>query len=109
MGYYQARASTMVKFRAHLDKSPVRFEKLIAALEEQEKFVLDGDEYARKKEAPTPETATWYNKKSFSLIHHQPNGEALFSPALADRLVNGYQFLMPFAVLRLFYHAGFRR
>jgi len=54
------------------------------------------DEYKRKKEAPSPKTAGWYNKKSFSLIHQQQNGEELFSPELADRLVSGYKFLMPF-------------
>ena len=44
----------------------------------------------------TTKTAPWYNKKSFSLIHSRPNGDELFSPELADRLVKGYTFLMPF-------------
>jgi hypothetical protein len=58
--------------------------------------VLGGEEYARKKEAPTPGTAAWYNKKSFSLIHIQEHGEELFSRELANRLIDGYKFLMPF-------------
>ena len=95
LGYYQARAETMAKLRARIDKNPKVFEKLIAPLDEQDEFVLEGPEYARKKEAPTPKTAAWYNKKSFSLIHNQANGEELFSPELADRLVTGYTFLMP--------------
>ena len=86
----------MAKFRARINHDPKTFEKLIAPLEKQNEFLLDGDEYARKKEAPTPKTAAWYNKKSFSLIHNHQNGEELFSPQLADRIVNGYQFLMPF-------------
>ena len=96
MGYYQARPMTMEKLRARIDRDARKFEKMIAPLEKQEEFVLDGDEYARKKEAPTVKTAAWYNKKSFSLIHTQPNGEELYSRELADRLVNGYKFLMPF-------------
>jgi len=96
LGYYQARAETMAKFRARIDKNPKAFEKLIAPLAKQDEFVLDGPEYVRKKEAPTPKTAAWHNKKSFSLSHNQPNDKELFAPELADRLVAGYAFLMPF-------------
>ena len=96
MGYYQARAQTMAKLRARIDKDPRRFEKLVAPLEKQDEFVLDGGEYKRKKTAPSDKTAVWYNLKSFSLIHRQPNGDEIFSRELIDRLVGGYKFLMPF-------------
>ncbi|MDR1736143.1 MAG: DUF2461 domain-containing protein [Oscillospiraceae bacterium] len=95
LGYYSARAETMGKLRARIDKNPKKFESLIAPLDAQSEFILDGDEYARRKEAPTAKTAAWYNKKSFSLIHEQPNGEELFSPALAERIAAGFAFLMP--------------
>ncbi len=95
LGYYQAKPITVAKLRARIDKAPKQFEKLIAPLAKQEEFVLDGPEYVRKKTAPTPKTAVWYNKKSFSLIHHQQNGTELFSPELADRLAGGFAFLMP--------------
>lgn len=95
LGYYSARPETMAKLRAQIDKKPKEFEKLIAPLDGQDEFVLDGPEYARKKEAPTPKTAAWYNRKSFSLIHNQANGDELFSMELVDRLVRGYAFLMP--------------
>ena len=96
LGYYLARPETMAKLRARIDGNPVKFEQLIAPLKTQEEFILDGPEYARKKTAPTPETALWYNKKSFSLIHTQPNGPELYEPELANRLVAGYRFLIPF-------------
>jgi len=95
LGYYEARAKTMAKHRARIDKNPKAFEKLIAPLAKQDEFILDGPEYARKKEAPTSKTETWYNKKSFSIIHSQPNGEELFSKEIATRLMTGYTFLMP--------------
>ena len=95
LGFYAARAETMSKLRARIDDDPAAFEKLIAPLDGQDEFVLDGPEYARKKEAPTNKTAPWYNKKTLSLIHNHPIGDALFSPELADRLVKGYAFLMP--------------
>ena len=96
LGYYQARAETMAKHRARIDNNTKKFEKLIAPLRGQDEFALDGPEYARKKEAPAPELSSWYNKKSFSLVHEQQNGDELFSPELADRIVAGYAFLMPF-------------
>jgi len=96
LGYYLARPITMAKLRARIDRNPKKFEQLIAPLEKQDEFILDGEEYKRKKEAPSPKTAVWYNKKSFSLIHSQPNGEELYAPELADRLVRGYEFLMPY-------------
>lgn len=96
LGYYQAKSITMAKFRARIDKDSTQFEKLIAPLEKQTEFIIEGEEYKRKKEAPTLKTAPWYNRKSFSLIHQQQNGEELFSPDLVKRLVNGYTSLMPF-------------
>ena len=95
LGYYQARAETMAKLRRRIDRDPKKFEKLVAPLAKQDEFVLDGPEYVRRKEAPTEKTAAWYNKKSFSLIHNQQNGEELFSPDLAGRLSAGFISLMP--------------
>lgn len=95
LGYYQAKSGTMAKLRRRIDSNPKAFEKLIAPLGKQDEFVLEGPEYMRKKEGPTPKTAEWYNKKSFSLIHQQPNGEELYSKDLADRIISGYEFLMP--------------
>jgi uncharacterized protein (TIGR02453 family) len=96
LGYYSARAETMAKLRARIDKNPKAFEKLVAPLDKQSEFILDGAEYVRKKQAPTEKTAAWYNKKSFSLIHEQPHGSELFSAELADRIAAGFRFLMPF-------------
>ena len=95
LGYYQAKAITMAKFRARIDRDPKKFEKLISTLDKQNEFILEGDEYKRKKETTSVKLSAWYNKKSFSLIHRQQNGNELYSPQLADRLVSGYQFLMP--------------
>jgi uncharacterized protein (TIGR02453 family) len=96
LGYYSARAETMAKLRARIYKKPKAFEKLIAPLGNQSEFALEGAEYVRKKEAPTEKTAAWYNKKSFSLIHEGRHGKELFTADLADRIVKGYAFLMPF-------------
>ena len=96
LGYYAAKAATMEKLRARIDENPIEFELLVDLLDSQDEFKLDGEEYVRKKQAPTPKTQEWYNKKSFSLIHYGETSEDLFSPGFADRLVTGYKFLMPF-------------
>jgi len=96
LGYYSALSKTMAKHRARIDNKPKAFEKLVAPLDKQEEFVLDGPEYSRKKEAPTPKLESWYNKKTFALIHDEPISEELFSRAIVERLIKGYTFLMPF-------------
>jgi len=96
LGYYSALSKTMAKHRARIDKNHKKFEKLIAPLEKQEEFILEGPEYSRKKETPSQITTDWYNKKTFALIHDEPISEELFSRKLVTRLINGYTFLMPF-------------
>ena len=96
LGYYAAKAATMEKLRARIDKNPKEFERLIDLLGSQGEFKLDGPEYARQKQAPTPKIQGWYNKKSFSLIHFGEISDELFTCEFIDRLVNGYKFLMPF-------------
>ena len=96
LGYYLAKPMTMAKLRARMDSNPKKFEQFIAPMEKQSEFVLDGEEYARRKEAPTPRTVAWYNKKTFSLIHLQEHSDELFTRELVERIVGGYRFLMPF-------------
>ena len=95
MGYGGAKAETMAKLRARIDQDAKKFEKLVAFLDKQTEFVLEGDDYRRKKEVPSVKVADWYNKKSFSLIHRQTNGAELFLPDLVDRIADGMLALMP--------------
>ena len=95
LGYYQAKPMTMAKLRARIDKAPKKFEKLIEPFTKQKEFILEGSEYVRKKEAPTPKTAEWYNKKSFSLAHTNEISGELFSQEIKEKLVSGFTFLMP--------------
>lgn len=96
LGYYAARASTMAKHRARIDRDPKPMLALAKKLAGQDEFVLDGPAYAREKPCPVPELAAWYNKRSFSLIHESPLDEEIFRPELADRVLEGFRFLLPF-------------
>lgn len=96
MGYYAARAATMAKFRARIDRDPKPMKKLEKLLSGQSEFVLEGPSYAREKVSPEKSLSEWYNKKSFSLIHEDTLAEDIYRPELADRLASGYRFLLPF-------------
>ena len=95
MGFWCAQAAVMEKHRARIDRDPRPLLKLHSRLARQEEFVLDGPEYSRKKPCAEPRLADWYNKKSLSVGHEEELSEALYTPALADRLVEGFSFLMP--------------
>ena len=99
VGFYAAKAQTMANFRDGIDADAAGFEKLIAPLAKQDEFVLEGEEYARRKMSASDlsiAATEWYNKKGFALIHRAPHGDELFSADLPDRLTRGYEFLMPF-------------
>ena len=96
MGFWCAQAAVMEKHRARIDRDPRPLLRLNNRLARQEEFVLDGPEYSRKKPCAEPRLEGWYNRKSLSLGHEEALGELLYTPALADRLVEGFAFLMPY-------------
>ena len=97
MGFWCAKAVTMAKHRRRIDRDPKPLLKLAQRLEKQTEFLLDGPDYVRPGGDCLHETLLpWYRKKSLALIHEEPLTEELYSPALADRLVEGFTFLMPY-------------
>ena len=96
LGYYRAKASTMEKHRARINKDPKPLAKLMRALNSQKEFILEGESYARPKGDAGELLNDWYNKKTFALIHEEGIGDAVFSPDLKDRLVEGFSFLVPY-------------
>lgn len=97
LGYWYAPPITMARFRARLDREPKPFEKLARSLNRQDTFLLEGTDYKRPKgSAPSKVLEPWYNKKGFLLTCDRPNEGELFAPGLADTLIAGYRFLLPF-------------
>ena len=56
---------------------------------------LTGDEYKRKKEGETPETARFYNLRSLVCCRTLPIGPELFAPELADTVRETLLRLLP--------------
>ena len=96
MGFWCAQAVLMEKHRARIDRDPKPLLKLENRLARQTEFVLEGPAYRRQKPCAEPKLADWYNKKSLSVGHEEELTEFLYSPQLADRLVEGFSFLMPY-------------
>ncbi len=95
MGFWCAKPVVMAKHRARIDADPRPLLRLARGLERQEEFSLDGPGYSRPKPCAEAKLAPWYNKKSLSLGHSEPLSDAIYTPELAQRLTEGFSFLMP--------------
>ena len=96
MGYYNAAPLTMAKFRARIDRDPAPVEKLARRLNRQKNFVLEGQQYARSKGEPGELLSPWYNRKNISITWDRNCEGSLFTPELADELLEGFAFLEPY-------------
>ena len=96
MGYYSATPLTMAKFRARIDRDPEPMEKLARRLARQDRFQLEGQQYTRAKGDPGKLLAPWYNRKSIALTWDRNCEGSLFAPELADEVLEGFEFLMPY-------------
>ena len=96
MGFWEAPALTMAKLRARMDREPKPMEKLARRLNRQEVFALTGTDYKRPRPAPSKLLEPWYSKKNFVLSHEAAHEELLWGHGLADTLVEGFEFLLPY-------------
>ena len=96
MGFWMAPPLTMAKFRARMDRDPKPMEKLARRLNRQKVFALTGTDYKRPKPAPSRLLEPWYSKKNFVLSHEAAHEELLWGHGLADTLVEGFEFLLPY-------------
>ncbi len=96
MGYYSATPLTMAKFRARIDRDPAPMEKLARRLARQDRFQLEGQQYARPKGDPGKLLAPWYNRRSIALSWDRNCEGSLFTPELADEVLEGFEFLLPY-------------
>ncbi len=96
MGYYSATPMTMAKLRARMDRDPAPMEKLARRLRRQKEYVLEGEMYRRPKGTKGELLDPWYNRKNIALSWDRPCEGSLFTPELANEIVAGVDFLMPY-------------
>ncbi len=96
MGFWAPKASLMEAYRKDIDENPETLAKLVRRFNRQTHFVLAGPEYARSKGEVSELLRPWYQKKSVNLQHELPPDERIFSPELAQDMIEGFEALMPF-------------
>ncbi|MBE0536117.1 MAG: DUF2461 domain-containing protein [Phycisphaerae bacterium] len=96
LGFYDAAADIMTRFRSQIDEDPEAFLKAVAWFEGQDVFELEGEAYKRHKGPDKPEPLrTWYNYKSFYLTCNRKIDEAILSERLVDDLMEGFGMTAP--------------
>ncbi len=96
LGYWAADALTMAKLRARMEHDPKTMEKLVRQLNKQEVFTLKGQDFKRRRPAPSPLLEPWYNKRQgLSLSHEAPHDELLYSPRLKEQIMEDWEKLIP--------------
>ena len=96
MGCYDPTPLTMAKLRARIDRDPDPLETLARALEGQEEFVVEGQAYKRPKGDPGPLLYPWYNRRQIGLSSDHNCEGTMFTPQLADQVLEGFRFLVPY-------------
>ena len=96
MGYWAATPATMAKFRARIDRRPETMEKLARRFGRQSNFKLEGELYHRPKGNKGKLLDPWYNRRNLALTWDRPCEGSLFAPTLADEIVDGIDFLLPY-------------
>ena len=96
MGCWDPTPVTMAKLRARIDRDPEPLKQLARRLEKHGEFTLEGQMYKRPKGDPGRLLYPWYNRRQISLTSDHNCDGLYFSPQLADQMVNGFTFLMPY-------------
>lgn len=84
----------MAQFRQALTEDASAFTEIIAALE-QAGLALTGEEYKRPKPCPSEALLPYFKRKSLAVETKLPAGEALFSEALPDRILEVFAQVWP--------------
>lgn len=93
---YWGTPQDMEIYRRRILREPEKLETLIDLYEGQDTFQLYGEEYKRPKAQVDEKLMSWFNRKYIGLVAEREPDELLYSPQLADVLVEGFQQLMPF-------------
>ncbi len=96
MGYYVSKAAFMERYRRFTLANPKPLEKLARRLNRQDTFVLGGQSYKKNKVEHSPLLDPWLNKRWVSVDCTRGHDEISHSHDLADEVVKGFSFLVPY-------------
>lgn len=95
MGFYCATKETMDNLRKAIDSKPKEFLKLVLPLKERPEFVVEGERYKRLLGEKSEEINDWYQRKNLCIICSRQLDDRLFTGALVNDLMAGFEFLAP--------------
>ena len=95
VGAYDSTPLTMAKLRARIDRDPKPLEKIVRKLNKRPEFQLYGQMYKRPKGDPGPLLFQWYNSKQVGVTADFNCEGVLFTPELADQVVESFCCLEP--------------
>ena len=99
MGFYMAEKATMDQLRKCIDEERSETLSLIGLFNQQNQFMLHGDDYKRQiNKELSPELSQWHQKKSLYIACNQKVGKQLYADKLISEIEMGFEFLV------LFYH-----
>ena len=96
MGFYCAAPSLMERFRREAAEDPAPLSRLARKLSRQDRFHLEGEEYARKKPAPAPVLEPWISRKHITVCRDEEYSARTECRDLAEDLKSGFDFLIPY-------------
>ena len=92
---WHPQTAVMQQFRQELLTAPDRFLAIAEQAERETGLILEGQDYKRPKPFTDPRTERFMSKKNLMCGQPVPVGEELFDPALADRVCDTLQKLLP--------------
>ena len=100
MGIYGAPPAMMRRFRSLIDDDPETFYSVVEPILRNRSMALESDKYKRPFPAEFPETISakiipWYQSKTIGVLGYRQPDKTLFSPKLADFLIDRFVLLKP--------------
>ncbi len=91
MGYYMAPKESMDKLRVTIEEEPEKILNFINTFNNETPFKVMGESYKKvlNKNIEAP-LLDWYQKKDIYLMHAAPITEEVYSPKLADKVLNDF-------------------
>ena len=92
---WSPKTAVMERYRKRLADYPEEYPALVKAAERATGILLDGDEYSRKKSCPHEILEPYYNRKNIKFVTTGEPGDLMFSPKLADQVIDTLKKLYP--------------
>lgn len=93
-GIVSPSAKVMERFRAQIAETPEELMKLVKKLR-RNGFIVEGEEYKRKKPCSVPEAEEFWQKKALTAHIRLQKPEEIFSPELPERVIKAFRQVMP--------------